>query len=287
MPEPRLLWDVGAELGEGPVWMASEGVLRFVDIKAGNIHAFTPSSGFKETLAIAGQPTFVFATENAKLIAGAGGKVHLVAGGLQEPALAAPVMPPHNRTNDACVDTYGRLWFGTMDDEEVQASGSVYCLDRGVLHQINCRPAIVTNGPALSADASIMYVVDSTGGRIFRYSVSDDLSVRDEEVFVQIGVEEGFPDGVTLDSEDCLWVALWDGWAVRRYAPNGKMLTHIDMPCARVTKVAFGGADLCTAFVTTARVGLTSSELAAQPQAGGLFAFDAPVPGRTTSAVRL
>lgn len=286
MPEPRLVWDVGAELGEGPVWMPREGVLRFVDIKGGKLHAFSPSAGVCETLAIDGQPTFVFATEERKLIVGAGGKVHLMDGALLARGIAAPVMPARNRTNDACVDARGRLWFGTMDDEEVHANGSVYCLDRGVLHQINCRPAIVTNGPALSADCRTMYVVDSVQRRIWRYSVTDDLSVRDEEIFIEIGMDDGFPDGVAIDSENCLWVALWDGWAVRRYAPNGKMLAHIDFPCARVTKVAFGGEDFRTAFVTTARVGLTESEMAVQPLAGGLFAFDASAPGRAMPPYR-
>ena len=92
---------------------------------------------------------------------------------------------------------------------------------------------------------------------------------------------------MTIDSEGCLWVALWGGWAVRRYAPDGTLLASVAMPCANVTKVAFGGTDLATAFVTTARVGLSDAELADQPLAGGLFAFDAPAPGVPLPAVRL
>lgn len=286
MPEPYLVWDVCAELGEGPVWIPFESKLRFVDIKGGKIHAFSPRNGTRESVTTSGHPTFVFATEDSRFVTGIGGKVHVFDGALQEPALATPNMPPHSRTNDACVDSDGRLWFGTMDDEEVHANGSVYCLERGALHQINCRPAIVTNGPAVSADGRIMYVADSVARRIWRYGVTG-FCVHDEDIFVEIGIDEGFPDGITLDSEDCLWVALWDGWAVRRYAPNGKLLAHIDMPCARVTKVAFGGADLRTAFVTTARVGLSESECAVQPLAGSLFAFDAAIPGRVTPPIRL
>ena len=82
-----------------------------------------------------------------------------------------------------------------------------------------------------------------------------------------------------LDSEDCLWVALWDGWGVRRYAPDGTLILEVALPCSRVTKIAFGGPDLRTAYVTTARTGLDVAELAHQPFAGGLFAFDACVAG--------
>jgi len=92
---------------------------------------------------------------------------------------------------------------------------------------------------------------------------------------------------VVLDSEECLWVGVWDGWAVHRYAPDGRLLARIELPCARVTKVAFGGNDLRTCFVTTARIGLSETELLRQPQAGGLFAFEVPVAGRTLPPVKL
>jgi len=124
---------------------------------------------------------------------------------------------------------------------------------------------------------------------------ADDLAVHDRagpsvahhDVFLQLGEADGHPDGVVLDSEDCLWVPLWDGWSVWRYAPDGTLLFSIAMPVARVTKIAFGGADLRTAFVTTASVGLDGDALAAQPHAGHLFAFAAPVAGRLLPQVRL
>ena len=96
---------------------------------------------------------------------------------------------------------------------------------------------------------------------------------------MQLEETDGHPDGIVLDSEDCLWVALWDGWGVRRYAPDGTLLLQVDLPCSRVTKIAFGGPDLRTAFVTTARIGLDDIQLAQQPLAGGLFAFEAQVAG--------
>ena len=188
-------------------------------------------------------------------------------------------MPAHNRTNDATVDALGRLWLGTMDDDEVLETGALYCLDRGVLHAMPAT-AIVTNGPAVSADATTLYFVDSGGRRIWRYAIVDGPAIAEPDLFLQLTQADGHPDGIVLDSEDCLWVALWDGWAVRRYAPDGTLLLQVDLPCARVTKIAFGGPDLRTAYVTTARTELDAAQSARQPLAGGLFAFDAPAPGR-------
>src|SRR5262249_11101278 len=156
-------------------------------------------------------------------------------------------MPTHNRTNDGAVDCFGRVWFGTMDDDETRPSGKVYCLDRGQLHCLHC-DAVVTNGPAISADGRTLYHVDSGKRTIWLYAIEVGPTLARGEVFLKLGEADGFPDGVVLDSEDCLWVALWDGWSVRRYAPDGRLLVSVALPCARVTKIAFGGNDLRTAF---------------------------------------
>jgi len=104
---------------------------------------------------------------------------------------------------------------------------------------------------------------------------------------VQLAEADGYPDGVVLDSEGCLWVALWDGWGVRRYAPDGTLLLTVPLPCARVTKIAFAGPDLRDVYVTTARTGLDAKALADQPLAGSLFHFRSPVAGMVLPKVRL
>ena len=202
------------------------------------------------------------------------------------PVVTHVQMPTHNRTNDATVDSMGRIWFGTMDDDEQQPTGRLYCLDGAGLHEMG-QDAVVTNGPAVTADGQWLFHVDSGNRQIWRLVLGAGPSVLTRELFLQLGDADGYPDGIVLDSEDCLWVALWDGWGVRRYAPDGEMLLHVDMPCARVTKIAFGGPDLRTAYVTTARVGLDAAALLGQPDAGGLFAFDAPVSGRALPAALL
>lgn len=278
-PAVRLVWDIGAQLGEGPVWCHDEQALWFVDIKGGAVHRHCPGTGANASFATGGKPSFIVPAVGGGMIAGSGGAIYRLADGKFGECIADIDMPAHNRTNDATVDALGRLWLGTMDDDEGQETGALYCLDRGDLHAMPAM-AIITNGPAISADARTLYFVDSARRRIWCYAIGDGPSIHSPELFLQLEEADGHPDGVVLDTEGCLWVALWDGWGVRRYAPDGTMLLHVDLPCARVTKIAFGGPDLRTAFVTTARTGLDDGQLAKQPLAGAVFAFEVGVAGR-------
>jgi sugar lactone lactonase YvrE len=114
---------------------------------------------------------------------------------------------------------------------------------------------------------------------VYRFDVEPEGRLSGKRPFVEIEAHAGCPDGSVADSEGCIWIALYGGWAVRRYSPQGQLLETVSLPCANVTKLAFGGSSLQTAFVTTARKGLSQGELAAQPLAGGLFAFEVDVPG--------
>jgi sugar lactone lactonase YvrE len=282
VPEP--VWRLESLLGEGPAWFPHEAVLRFVDIKRGLLHRFDPASQTGDTLAVGGKPSFVVPAMDGGLLVGSEHGVFRLKDGRLSNCVAVISQPEGNRTNDATVDSRGRLWFGTMDDGEQHATGALWCLDRG---NLSCAggQAVVTNGPAVNSEGSLLYHVDSGSRTIWRFAIGEQPGVARGEVFLQLGEEAGHPDGVVVDSEDCLWVALWDGWGVRRYAPDGTFLAQVALPCARVTKLAFGGPDLSTAFVTTARVGLDAAALAEQPLAGSLFAFDAPAPGRVLPSV--
>ncbi|MCE7796333.1 SMP-30/gluconolactonase/LRE family protein [Sphingobium sufflavum] len=282
-PTPRFVWPTEALLGEGPYWSEGEGALWYVDIKGGAIHRYHPASNAHATWAVGGQPSFVVPAGEGRLVAGSNHSLILfdtaaADGALPQTMLAPIAMPAHNRTNDATVDCHGRLWFGTMDDGETEGTGAIYCLVDGAVRQMGGE-AVVTNGPAATRDGRTLYHVDSGSRIIWRSRIGDGPELLEKEVFLQLGEADGYPDGIVLDSEGCLWVALWDGWGVQRHAPDGSLLLRIDLPCARVTKIAFGGDDLRTAYVTTARTGLSEAQLAEQPLAGGLFAFDAPVAG--------
>ena len=139
----------------------------------------------------------------------------------------------------------------------------------------------------ITDDAQTRYHVDSAERIIWRYRIGPGPALEAGEVFIRLGEDEGHPDGVVLDSDGCLWVALWDGWAVRQYSPDGQLLQHVPISCARVTNVAFGGPELRTVFVTSARIGLGDAELAEQPLAGSLFSFEVDIAGRPCPLVQL
>ncbi len=282
----RLVWAAGALLGEGPLWDVRGGALWFVDIKDGAICRYHPASDTRDRFAVGGMPSFIVPTDAEDFLIGSGnGLFRFGPAGLSD-AIARVEMPADNRTNDATVDCHGRLWFGTMDDRETKPSGAVYRFDGQDIRRAG-GACTITNGPAISADGRWLYHVDTLGGSIWRFDIGGDLPLTGGTLFARIAPDEGTPDGVTIDSEGCLWVAIWGGGQARRYSPDGALLATVALPCANVTKVAFGGPDLRTGFVTTARVGLAPEVLESQPLAGALFAFDAPAPGLPLPAVRL
>lgn len=290
MPEhrlqSRLIWPVSALLGEGPAWIADDAALWFVDIKGGALHRYDPATEERRTVRVGGRPSFVLPAAGGGLIVGTGNSLHPV----EDDRLGAPLvtvdMPAHNRTNDATVDPEGRIWFGTMDDDEKATTGAVYAVDGDAARAVGGR-CTITNGPAISPDGRTLYHVDTLARTITRFPIANGRLAGEGEPFVAIDRADGSPDGVSIDSEGCLWVALWGGWEARRYAPDGTLVARVSIPCAQVTKVAFGGPGLRTGYVTTARVGLSDAQMADQPLAGGLFAFDAPAPGLPLTPARV
>ncbi len=285
-PQVRLAWALAAQLGEGPAWIGHERALWFVDIEGRRLHRFDPATGAGRDFPMPGRCSFVLPSDDGALVVGMELALHRVVDGGLAGRIAEVGGNPRCRTNDATVDPRGRLWFGTMDLGQQAPIGQVQVFDRGALRAVGGQCAI-TNGPAISPDGGVLYHVDTLGGIVWEFDISAHEALVGGREFVRIAPGDGYPDGVTVDAQGCVWVALWGGWCVRRYAPGGELLLEVPMPCAQVTKLAFGGDGLRTAFVTTARTGLDAGALRAQPLAGALFAFDAPAPGLPMPAVAL
>lgn len=278
---------VGAMLGEGPLWF--EDALWFVDIKAPRVYRFEPASGAARHWDMPAQVGWVLPAADGGMIVGlqtglhrfdpADGSVRLVHD--PEPGV------PDNRLNDATVDAAGRLWFGTMDNGETAATGHLYRCADGVCTEAGVAPVAITNGPAACAVTGRLYHVDTLGRTIWKLALADDGSLGPPAVFAVIEAGAGHPDGVVVDAEGGVWVGMYGGWAVRRYDAAGALVRTVGFPVANVTKIAFGGADLCTAYATTARKGLSAAALAGQPLAGNVFAFDAGVAGVKVTPARL
>lgn len=281
------IWPVAATLGEGPVWDAQARRLWFVDIKGGQLHALTPETGARDSFDIGGNPSFALPSDQGGLVIGNRDRLLHWRSGQATELASIPGMLETDRTNDATVDAHGRLWFGSMDDPETTPTGRVRVYDGATIMEAG-GAAIVTNGPAITGDGRYLYHVDSLGRTIWRFDIRGGATTLFGGVpFRTFSGDEGLPDGVIVDAEDHLWVGFWAGGCARRFAPDGQLVTEVRLPCANVTKLALGGADLRTAYVTTARAGLKTAELAAQPLAGGLFSFRVEVPGRVLPRVRL
>jgi sugar lactone lactonase YvrE len=280
------IWPLGATLGEGPLWDADAQALWFVDIKQGRIHRCDATGGDRRTFEVGGAPCFILPRAEGGFVVGNGDALQHFDGERIVGTLDRVAMRAANRFNDATTDIHGRLWFGSMDNEEEQRTGKVHVHAGGGVH-VAGGDSTITNGPAVSGDGRWLYHVDTTERTIWRFDVRDTHQLRDGEVFVRIEEGAGNPDGVTIDGEDHVWVGLWGGWATRRYAPDGTLVQEVRLPVANVTKLAFGGPDLRTAFATTARAGLDEAALAEQPLAGGVFAFPVEAPGAPVTPARL
>jgi D-xylonolactonase len=279
---PEWVWPVAATLGEGPVWW--NGRLWFTDIKQQKIHRFD-SSGETQSWAAPSPVGFLAPRANGHFIAGAKSGLYDFDPASGTFALLCAVEPdlPGNRLNDGAVHAQGRLWFGSMDDDECAATGRLYRLENSTLAVMD-EGYVITNGPAFSPDGRTLYHTDTLQKIIYAFDVATG-DVRNKRVFVRIEDGAGYPDGCVVDAQGCLWTGLFAGWAVRRYSPQGALLQTIEFPVANVTKIAFGGDDLKTVYTTTASKGLSPDELEAQPLAGWLFAFRADVPGLPQNVV--
>ncbi|MBS1102650.1 SMP-30/gluconolactonase/LRE family protein [Gluconobacter sp. Dm-62] len=288
--QPECLLDLRATLGEGPVWIASEKSLYFVDILEAKIHRFTPETGAHRTWSAPDRVAFLLPAADGVFLAG-------MPDGLRrfDPQTGdfsghtiVEAEKPRNRLNDGCVDPQGRIWFGTMDDGEENPSGSIYrIVHDGEKLDITHHDEgyTVSNGPAVSPCGKVLYVCDSPEQTIYAFDIDANGELANERVFARL--DHGYPDGIVTDSEGTVWCGTWGGGRVARFKPDGTELPPIPMPVSNVTKVAFGGDDLRTVFVTTARKGLDAETLAKEPQAGSLFAFRTDVAGAPQQVFRL
>lgn len=287
--QPFSVCKVGATLGEGPCWSIAERKLWFVDIKQKHVHRFDPETAKLETWPAPAQPGWILPAADGRLVAGLQTGLHVFnpENGSFTPLLNAEPHLPGNRLNDATVDVKGRIWFGSMDDAEQEPTGRVYCLDSGQVSTSAIPPVTITNGPAFSPDGRTLYHVDTLGGVIYALDVADDATLSNQREFARIAAQDGYPDGPVVDSEGCVWIGLFGGWGVRRYSPSGELVDFVRFPVANVTKIAFGGEDLRTAYATTARKGLSEAALNEQPDAGDIFTFRVDVPGLKLPAAAL
>lgn len=264
----------GAELGEAPIWHAKEQRLYWVDILHPAIYRFDPATDLNEACEPGKLVSAVLLGQDGTLrIASQDGIEQL---DFESGGTSAFVDPENglaqNRLNDAKVGPGGAIWVGSMRLDASKPSGGLYRIAPDGEVKRKDSGITVSNGMDWSPDKSIFYFVDTVPGLIYAYDFEPGSGMlSNRRIFAEVPESEGRPDGLCVDAEGGVWCAIWDGWRVNRYAPDGSLERVIDMPVPRPTSVVFGGADLSRLFITTARTRLPSSVLSDAPLSGGLF----------------
>ncbi|WP_280563779.1 MULTISPECIES: SMP-30/gluconolactonase/LRE family protein [unclassified Chromohalobacter] len=271
-------------LGEGPLWDATEQALYWVDIKGHQLQCLVDGhvrqwSFDEEITSVHRHAKGGFIVTLRHAIA----RLQLPEGTLEKWLTPEPERPG-NRFNDAVVDASGTLWCGTMDDDEGHTSGSLYRVRPDGDCQRQDSGYIVTNGPVFSPQGDWLYHTDTLERLIYRFAVDGHGNLSDREPFIRIPQDQGCPDGMTTDREGNLWVCQFGGWRISIFDSQGQLREEIPMPVANITSCIFGGPDLSTLYITTASKGLDDAALAAQPEAGALFAIDTQAQGMPATA---
>jgi len=281
----RDVYQAANKLGEAAIWHAASKRLLWIDLYDPKLFIHDPAKG--ETLvrdiALKAPLGAIAATSNSKLliVSHAGGLSTL---NIKTGATKVFARPEQDRDaiiyNDCKADRFGRLWVGSSHAKESDPRGALWCVLPNGKCFLGDVGFAISNGPAFSLDGKIMYFNDSVGKKTFAYDISpDDPMPRNRRVLISYTLEEGMPDGLTVDAEGNLWVAHWGGARITQFSNAGYRLRHIQVPAPHVTSVGFGGENLATLYVTTARDGMSPDALQLWPQSGNLFATKPGVQG--------
>lgn len=288
----ELFIDSRCELGEGPLWHPLQERLFWFDIL--NKTLFSATAGgimvdrfiFDATVTAAG----VIDMDHLAIASIAGIYRLQLSTDTREVMVA---LEPDNvvaRTNDGRVDPTGGLWIGTMGlkDPGTVAAGALYQVRQGKVTKL--LPDIyIPNATSFSPDGRRAYFADTIKGNILTVEIDPETGLPrgDWSELVPAGQHPGAPDGAVVDSEGFLWNARWGGSCVIRFAPDGRVDRIVNLPVSRVTCPAFGGKDLKTLYITTAREGMKPNEIAEEPTAGSLFSIDVDVSGQSEHLVTI
>lgn len=273
--EVELVIDSKSELGEGSIWNYRTGELMWINIKGKILNFYDPVTGLNKEMFTGQMIGTVVPTESGKVLAALQNGIYSFdpETGSKKLIVDPEADIPDNRFNDGKCDPAGRFWAGTMSLVGKEEAGALYRLDPdSTIHKMIDNVG-TSNGIVWSADKTKMYYIDTPTRKVMAYNYDDETGdISNPEVAVEIPDGMGYPDGMTIDENDNLWVALWGGSAVGNFnSKTGELIRKIEVPAKNVTSCAFGDDDLGTLYITTARESTSDEDLKRFPHAGSVF----------------
>ncbi len=275
--------DVKASLGECPVWSVADQALFWVDINAPSLNRFDPATGANTAWPMPASIGCFALRLRGGFIAALRDGIWFVdrEGRLERKIADAPYDPAHHRFNDGRVDAQGRFWAGSMNEKRDASTAALYRLEANLELTPIVPDIMISNGLAFSPDGRTLYHADTPVRTICAYDFdAASASISNRREFARFEGEGERPDGCAVDSEGCYWSAFYGGGKIVRISPQGKLLAEFPVPTMCPTMCAFGGPDLRTIYVTSARQKRDAGELVRLPQSGGVFALRVDTPGQ-------
>lgn len=291
--QAELFVDIRAVLGESPVWDAQRGMFYWVDIMGPTVYARSFADGSVKTLDLSAHGSSIGCVapcDSGKLIMGLDRKIAMI--GLDEdtPQILAECDPDleGHRFNDGKCDPFGRFVLGMMGNGTNDWDSPVYSYTAGQAPKLIHENVLISNGLGWNPDYTVMYYADSGSRDVFAFDYDAATgALSNQRVVFTLPDGALTADGMTTDREGMIWLAWWDGYCVTRWNPNtGEMIDKVEVPAPRVTSCCFGGDEMKTLFITTARTGLSEETLATYPHSGAVFKVETDVEGMPSFAFK-
>ena len=287
--KPKCVWKNRSLLGEGTLWVPTLNSIFFVDIKEKKIFILNTKTRKRKVFKVNKEIGFISHIKENVFILGLKSELRIINLINKKVLYSIKVESnkKYNRLNDGKTDPMGRLWFGTMDNlERKKSSGSLYCLNNKLkLHKVDSK-YYITNGPAF-LNKNNFYHTDTRKKIIYKIRINNKLKILKKSVFLKFRKVDGFPDGMTTDTKNNLWVCHYAGGCISVYNLKGKKIHKINLPAKNITNCTFGGSKYNQLYVSTARKDLKIKDINKYPLSGSLFKIRMNIKGKATQSFKL